>query len=437
MNLNHPDALKRAPAAGARVAVVGAGIAGLATAWLLSSKYQVTLFESGAYFGGHSNTVDVTLEGKTHPVDTGFLVHNDLTYPNLIALFAHLGVKIHSSDMSFGVSIDSPDIEWAGTSLNTVFAQRRNLLRPGFLSMLRDILRFNRQALRYLEQVRREPLTLGQLLERERYGDSMRNWYLLPMAAAIWSTSARDILAFPAETFLAFCLNHRLLQIENRPKWKTVLGGSREYVRCLLQSIPDARLNCPVLAVRRNGAGVEVTTEQGTEFFEAAVLACHAPSSLAMLDATPQEHRVLASFRYQPNEAVLHTDIKLLPRCRRVWSAWNYLSATGEGDHRPVAVSYLLNQLQPLAFETPVIVTLNPHRQPDPAQVLARFAYEHPVLDQQAVVAQKTLSEIQGNHSVWFCGAWAGYGFHEDGLKSALRVVRDFGVTPPWAAVYD
>lgn len=437
MQLNHPDTLKQTPAPGARIAVIGAGISGLATAWLLSSKYKVTLFESGAYFGGHSNTVDVTLEGKTHPVDTGFLVHNDLTYPNLIALFAHLGVKVHSSDMSFGVSIDSPDIEWAGTNLNTVFAQRRNLVRPGFLSMLRDILRFNRKAQGYLEQARREPLTLGQLLDREGYGEQMKHWYLLPMAAAIWSTSASDILGFPAETFLAFCLNHRLLQVENRPQWKTVLGGSREYVHALLQSIPDARLNCPVLAVRRNAASVEVTTEQGSESFEAVVLACHAPSSLAMLDATRQEQRVLASFRYQPNEAVLHTDIKLLPRRPRVWSAWNYLSATGEGDHRPVAVSYLLNQLQPLPFQSPVIVTLNPHRQPDPATVLARFAYEHPVLDQQAVAAQKELSTIQGNNRVWFCGAWAGYGFHEDGLKSALRVVRDFGVTPPWTAVYD
>lgn len=436
---SHPGStMHQSPlAAGSRIAVIGAGIAGLSSAWLLSDRYKVTLFESASYFGGHSNTVDVTLEGITHPVDTGFLVHNDLTYPNLIQLFSQLGVAVHATDMSFGVSMEQPDIEWAGTNLDTVFAQRGNLFRPRFLGMLRDILRFNRNAPVYLAQVQGTTCTLAQLLKNEKFGQSMQDWYLLPMAAAIWSSTVEDILDFPAENFLAFCLNHRLLQIENRPQWKTVVGGSRTYVQAMLKKIPDARLNCPVMKVRRQAQQVVIDSAQGCETFDAVIFACHAPTALRLLDATEQERAVLGGFRYQPNHAVLHTDAALLPRRKKVWSAWNYMAASGQGTARPVAVSYLLNQLQPLPFKTPVVVTLNPHRLPDPAKVLGEFNYEHPVLDTPAAQAQKMLSSIQGQDQAWFCGAWAGYGFHEDGLKAALRVARDFGVVPPWDAVYE
>lgn len=422
---------------GSRIAVVGSGIAGLSSAWLLSAEHQVTLFESGTYFGGHSNTVDVTLEGMTHPVDTGFLVHNDLTYPNLIQLFRTLGVEVHASDMSFGVSIDEPDIEWAGTNLDTVFAQRGNLLRPAFLGMLKDIIRFNKHAQEYLLKVKGTPTTLGELLSTERYGKAMQNWYLLPMAAAIWSSSVRDILGFPAQTFLTFCLNHRLLQIENRPQWKTVLNGSRTYVQAMLGKVSDARLNCPVQRVRRHAQSIEIVSASGTEMFDAVVMACHAPTSLSLIDAHEDEKQVLSGFRYQPNEAILHTDRSLLPRREKVWSAWNYLSSPGQSGQRPVAVSYLLNKLQPLPFKNPVVVTLNPHRQPDPDKVIQRFEYEHPVMDVPAMASQQRLHTIQGVRRTWFCGAWAGYGFHEDGLKSALRVVRDLGISPPWSAVYE
>jgi uncharacterized protein len=426
------------PPHGARIAVVGSGISGLAVAWLLKDSYQVSLIEAGSYFGGHSNTVDVTLNGMTHPVDTGFLVHNDLTYPNLIELFRHLKVDVHASDMSFGVSIAEPDIEWAGTDLSTVFAQRRNLIRPAFLSMLRDILRFNKNAQRYLTEAQSNSISLEQLLDRERFGQTMRDWYLLPMAAAIWSAPVKDILGFPAAHFLTFCLNHRLLQIQERPQWKTVVGGSRCYVQKLVEQLTDVRLNTPVQRVERLADSVLLHSSRGVERFDAVVLACHAPTSLALLDdAVPQEREVLQAFRYQENRAVLHTDIRLLPRRKKVWSAWNYLSQGGAGQEQPVAVSYLLNQLQALPFTQPVIVTLNPHIEPLPDLMLKELTYAHPILDAAAARAQEKLPSIQGLDRVWFCGAWAGYGFHEDGLKSALRVVRDFGVEIPWGAVYE
>lgn len=422
---------------GRRIAVVGSGIAGLSAAWLLAEQYRVTLFEAGDYFGGHSNTVDVTLEGVTHPVDTGFLVHNDLTYPNLVPLLAHLGVPVHASDMSFGVSIHEPDIEWAGTNLASVFAQPSNLFRPKFIGMLRDILRFNREAERYLLEVRSTPVTLGELLAREKFGQAMQEWYLLPMAAAIWSAPVSAVLDFSASTFLSFCLNHRLLQIDQRPKWKTILGGSRLYVQEMLKRLTDARLGCPVTRVHRNADSVVISSPRGDENFDSVVMACHAPTTLALLEPTPDERRVLSAIRYQPNEAILHTDVALLPRRKKVWSAWNYMAAGRQGAERPVAVSYLINQLQPLPFKTPVIVTLNPHQPPNPAKVLARFSYEHPVLDQAASLAQSELPGLQGQQRTWFCGAWTGFGFHEDGLKSALRVARAFGVTPPWQATYE
>jgi predicted NAD/FAD-binding protein len=431
---------------GRRIAVIGAGIAGLASAYLLSRQHDVTLFEAGSHLGGHSNTVDVELDGQRHPVDTGFLVFNDRTYPNLIALFAELGVKSHASDMSFSVSLDQGRLEWAGTNLNTVFAQRRNAFSPSFLGMLRDILRFNASAHTHLEHASASGCSVGDLLISGGYGMPFRQHYLLPMAAAIWSSAANDILHFPAATFLRFCINHALLQVRQRPQWRTVDGGAREYVRKIAATLQDYRTRTPVLRVLRQDDGVTVLTDAGPERFDALVLATHAPISLKLLDdADAQERAVLGAVRYQPNVAVLHTDTALLPRRRRVWSAWNYLGghrgapgsqtyAAQSGDEAdPVCVSYLCNQLQPLPFDKPVVVTLNPTQQPAPGKEIDRFHYQHPLLDLAAVAAQQRVPELQGRHRTWFAGAWTGYGFHEDGLKSALRVAADFGALPPWA----
>ncbi|XZG71299.1 NAD(P)/FAD-dependent oxidoreductase [Chitinibacteraceae bacterium HSL-7] len=421
-------------APGSRIAVIGAGISGLVSAYFLARSHQVTLFEAGSYLGGHTNTVEVEVDGMVHPVDTGFLVFNDHTYPNLIALFDELRVDSHATDMSFAVSLDEGALEWAGTNLDTVFAQRGNLVSPRFLGMLRDLLRFNGAAERHLAETVHNGMTLGQLLEAGGYGTAFRDAYLLPMAAAIWSSAPGDILAFPAATFLRFCLNHGLLQINDRPQWRSVAGGGREYVRRIAATLTDIRLATPVHGVRRSGEEVIVSTARGSEHFDAVVFATHAPDTLDMLeDASTTETALLGAVRYQPNTAWLHTDASLLPRRRKVWSAWNYLGGAAVDGARPVCVSYLLNRLQRLPFSTPVVVTLNPFTEPDPAHVLARFDYAHPLFDHAAIAAQSRLAAQQGRQRTWFAGAWTGYGFHEDGLKSALRIAADFDVQPDWA----
>ena len=419
-----------------RIAVIGAGISGLASAYLLNRRHDVVLYEAGNYLGGHSNTVDVTLEGKTCGVDTGFLVYNERTYPNFIALLQELGVPSIASDMSFAVSMDDGALEWAGTSLDTLFAQRMRLLSPSFLGMVFDILHFNRHSQRFLGQVQGQPVTLGQLLQENDYGAMFRDAYLLPMAASIWSSTPADILKFPAATFLRFCLNHALLQVNDRPQWRTVQGGSREYVRKIAATLPDCRINTPVHAITRVAGKVLVRSSTGSEQFDAVVLATHAPNSLALLaDASTLERSVLGGVRYQANQAWLHTDAQLMPRRRKLWSAWNYLSGAQVEGQRPVCVTYWLNQLQSLPFETPVLVTLNPQQPPAAGTVLAQFDYEHPIMDQATIDAQRRLPQLQGHGQVWHAGAWTGYGFHEDGLKSALRVAADFGAAPDWAVL--
>lgn len=410
-----------------RIAIIGAGIAGLAAARALQANglARVSLFEAGTQAGGHAHTVDVTLDGVTHGVDTGFLVFNHRTYPLLVSLFAELDVETAPSDMSFSVQARGDGIEWCGSTLASVFAQRRNLLRPAFWGMLRDILRFNRLATALAERGddARLAQTLGDFLVQHRFGDAFREWYLLPMVASIWSCPVGQMLAFPVGTLVRFCHNHGLLQVTDRPQWHTVRGGSRAYVQRIVTTLDDLRLATPVHGVRRLTAGAVVTTGHGVEHFDQVVFACHSDQALRLLgeDATPEERRLLGAIRYQRNHAVLHTDEAVLPRRPSAWAAWNQESA---GDDRGVCLHYLINRLQPLPWSRPVIVTLNPVRPPREDAVLQRFEYEHPVFDLAAIEAQRRLPDLQGRRHTWFCGAWTGHGFHEDGLRSGLAVAR-------------
>lgn len=414
-----------------RVAVVGSGIAGLVAARELSAHSHVTLFEAAGHFGGHARTVDVAIDGLHGRVDTGFLVYNERTYPGLTRLFAELDVRTAASDMSLSVQRPQAGLEWCGSDLDTVFAQRRNLLRPRFWRMLGDVLRFNRLATRRLRSAPAlDPaMTLGEFLRRHRFSEAFREDYLLPMVASIWSCPTARMLEFPAISLLHFCRNHGLLQISDRPAWRTVVGGSRQYVQRIVDGLRDARRHCPVHEVRRvppgrGDAGVWIGHAQGSERFDEVVMACHSPQALALLaDATPVERSVLGAIRYQRNRAVLHTDEQLLPRRRKAWAAWNFESGQADGQSS-VCLHYLINRLQPLPWRRPVIVSLNPLREPRADTVIEAHDFDHPVFDVNALAAQARLDSIQGLARVWFCGAWAGHGFHEDGLQSALRVTR-------------
>ena len=419
-----------------RVAIIGSGVAGLGAAHQLRGRAQVTLFEAGAYFGGHAHTVDVTLPGAhgpvTHGVDTGFLVFNERTYPQLLKLFADLGVAQARSDMSFSVQVPGVHaggpLEWSGTSLSTVFAQRANLARPRFWGMLSDLLRFNRLCTRLAERPLDGALMqpLGDFLQAHRFGDAFRDWYLLPMLGCIWSCPTDQMLRFPVATMIRFCHNHGLIQITDRPQWWTVAGGSRHYVDKIVQGIADKRLNCPVRRIERDASGVRVHTDGRAEHFDRVVLATHPDQALALLaQPSPQERALLGAIRYQDNEAVLHTDTQVLPRARSAWAAWNYERAADPGQESTrVCLHYLINRLQPLPFTQPVIVSLNPVRPIAQEQVLGRYTYAHPVFDGAAIRAQALLPQLQGRQHTWFCGAWMGYGFHEDGLKAGQEAAR-------------
>ncbi|TSE35425.1 NAD(P)/FAD-dependent oxidoreductase [Tepidimonas charontis] len=418
-----------------KIAIVGSGIAGLGVAHRLRGHAHLTLFEANDYFGGHTHTVGVTLPGAhgqsiTHGVDTGFLVFNERTYPNLIALLAELGVPTAPSDMSFSVQIpadgDRAGLEWGGASLASVFAQRRNLVRPHFWVMLADLLRFNRRCTQLARDGRADELQqpLGAFLDAHGFGAAFRDWYLLPMIGCIWSCPTDQMLGFPVATIIRFCHNHGLLQINGRPQWFTVAGGARQYVERIVARIDEARLRTPVRRIERDAAGVTLFTDAGAERFDEVVLATHSDQALALLARpTPQEQAVLGAIRYQANRAVLHTDTSVLPRRRSVWSAWNYERASDQRQEAAhVCLHYWLNVLQPLPFAQPVVESLNPLRPIAAERILATFEYHHPVFDATAIAAQQHIDALQGQAHTWFCGAWTGYGFHEDGLKSGYAV---------------
>jgi len=416
------------------IAVVGSGVSGLSAAWLLSSRHDVTLYEADARFGGHGNTVDAPTSLGPTPVDTGFIVYNENTYPNLTAMLRHLDVATKPSDMSFAVSIDDGALEYAGTDLWGLFAQRANLLRPRFWSMLRDLLRFYREAPGDMAAL--GLASLDDYLARKGFGAAFREDHLYPMAAAIWSTPSGRIGDYPAAAMIRFCENHGLLKISDRPIWRTIDGGSRVYINKLLAGVSGgARVNAPVRRVARGDDGVVVETADGErQTFDHVVLASHADQSLAMLaNADAEETRILSAFRYGDNSAILHADPALMPRRRNAWASWNYLARRGVST-APPCVTYWMNNLQGIPAETPLFVTLNPDREPRADLVLKRFDYAHPLFDARAIAAQEQLWSLQGRGNVWFCGAYFGSGFHEDGLQAGLAVAEQLGgVRRPWS----
>lgn len=424
-----------------KIAIIGSGISGLGAAYLLSPHHDVTIYEADHRPGGHSHTVDVLLDGQRFGVDTGFLVFNERTYPLLCRLFGHLKVPVVKSDMSFSVKMAQAGLEWAGTNLDSVFAQRRNLFKPAFWGMLRDILRFNKGATRDLENPSLSEISLGDYLDQHGYGQAFRHDYLLPMAAAIWSCPTEQMLAYPFQTFVRFCHNHGLLQIMNRPQWMTVAGGSRNYVSMLLDGIRShggqIKLETPVTGIKRSAEGVVVSSSEGHQAYDQMIMACHSDQALKILgeEASPHEKTFLGAIQYQANRAVLHTDTALLPINPKTWAAWNYASPGGHEKQigqRPVSVSYLLNKLQPLPTDTPVMVTLNPWHEPDPARTFRQIHYAHPVFDGPAIAAQDSLKKLSGFNRTFYAGAWMGYGFHEDGFASAVRAASQLAPLPDW-----
>jgi predicted NAD/FAD-binding protein len=419
-----------------RVAVIGSGISGLSAAWLLSKTMRVTVYEKDSRLGGHSNTVLVPTADGEIPVDTGFIVYNERNYPNLVALFKEIGIETAASEMSFAASLDGGRLEYSGSGLNGLIGQRRNILRPRFWKMVRDILRFYRNAPSLLKEPGLEQVSLGQYLDSHDYSSAFVQDHLLPMGAAIWSTTAAQMRAYPLLAFVRFFASHGLLSLADRPLWRTVAGGSQQYVKRISEGFTnEIRLGVGVAAISRQNGRVIVTDSQGhRDIFSDVVIATHADQALKLLaDPDPQERSLLSAFSYTPNTAVLHTDLRLMPERRRVWSSWNYIGESEEAGESPLCVTYWMNRLQNLDMRHPLFVTLNPTREIAPDKIIRKFNYTHPLFDQAALNAQQQLWRLQGQRGTWFCGAYFGYGFHEDGLQSGLAAAEELGgVRRPW-----
>lgn len=419
-----------------RIAVIGSGISGASAAWLLRDHAEVTLFEAGARFGGHTHTFYVD-EDRPVAVDTGFMVFNRENYPLLCALFEHIGIGSYPTDMSFSASFDQGRLEYAGTNMNTLFGQRRNLVNTRFWGMLFSVVRFNRLAQQVLSEPPPAQIGMGDFLDRHGFSETFRSRYLYPMAAAIWSCPRDQIARFPAVSFLRFFANHGLIRLADRPQWLTVEGGSSSYMDRLVGDLGTrARRNAPVARVERDGQGVTVVhADGGRERFDELVLACHSDQALRLLaDPSPSERRLLDAIPYQANRVLLHRDASLMPRERRVWSSWNYLSRSAQDEAQAVSVTYWMNSLQRLATSMDYFVSLNPLDEPREESIAAEFEYEHPVFTTAALEAQKQLHRIQGRSNTWYAGAWTGYGFHEDGMRSGVEVAQALGATLPWDA---
>ena len=413
-----------------RIAIVGSGISGLVCGHLLARNHDVTVFEAADWVGGHTHTVDVEVEGKAYAVDTGFIVFNDWTYPNFIKLLDQLGVGSRPTEMSFSVNEPATGLEYNGNNLNSLFAQRRNLISPAFLGMVRDILRFNSQAAADLDKGEiAADITLGEYLRSKGYGQRSTDHYIIPMGAAIWSMSLADMLAFPLQFFVRFFRNHGLLSVSDRPQWRVIEGGSRSYVAPLTRNFADAiRLNCPVNTVRRDADGVTVVSAHGEERFDRIIFACHSDQALKLLaQPTEQEQSILGAIGYADNDVVLHTDTRLLPKRKLAWASWNY--RLGQDAAQPAAVTYNMNILQGIESDTTFCVSLNQTAAIDPAKILRRFTYAHPQFSLAAAAAQARWSELAGANHTYYCGAYWANGFHEDGVVSALRVTSALGET--------
>ena len=409
-----------------KIAIIGTGISGNVAAWHLCKEHEITVFEAGKHVGGHTHTHDIVHDGKPYAIDTGFIVFNDWTYPNFIALLDELGVESQPTNMGFSSRCESTGIEYNGSSLNQLFGQRRNLFRPRFHGMIRDILRFNHESRELIDR-NDESLSLGNYLDENHYGRLFIDNYIIPMGAAIWSTDPQQMLAFPACYFVRFFANHGLLNVKDRPQWRVIKGGSREYVKRLTAPFRDRiRLNQAVASVRRQPTHVEIRTFTGvTERFDQLFIATHSNQALQMLaDPSEQEQAILGAIPYQKNDVVLHTDTSLLPKRRRAWAAWNYLRRKNENQR--VSVTYNMNILQGIQTRDTFCVTLNDTRNIDPGKVIRRMQYDHPVYTPPGIAAQQRHREINGQRRTWYCGAYWRFGFHEDGVASALNALDNF-----------
>jgi len=418
-----------------KIAIIGSGISGLASAYFLKRKHDITLYEREDRLGGHSRTITVRKDGRIIPVDTGFIVFNERNYPNLTALFAELGVPVKDSDMTYAMSVGDGEFEWGAQDLNTIFGQRRNIFRPSFYRLFGEVMRFNRAA---EEAVAANPvISLGDLIASMGLSEKFRQLYLLPMSGAIWSSPPRQMLAFPAKVFVDFFRNHGLLAMSGQPQWRTVDGGSKEYVARIAASLGDTvKTGCAAVSVRRDKAAVQVTDTTGaTTSFDHVIFACHSDEALALLaDPTAGEATALGAIRYQRNDAILHADPRFMPRRQRCWASWNY-NSDGKGNEPAVSVTYWMNRLQGIDRSFPLFVTLNPQSKVADSNIYDRHVFHHPVFDAPAISAQRDIAGMQGQNNTWFCGAYLRHGFHEDGLHSALKVVEQLGCAPAWAVL--